>query len=60
MQDDELERLARGVGLEKAAAHFAKDLEKALTFSRKLKDEMPRDFGLGDEPAHVLRLKAER
>lgn len=59
-QDDEIMALARGVGLEKAAARFRGDLEKALTFSRKLKDEMPRDFGPADEPAHVLRLKAER
>lgn len=60
MQDDEVERLAESVGLEKAAARFRGDLEKALAFSRRLKGEMPRDFGIADEPAHVLRLKAER
>ena len=59
-QDDEIMELARGVGLEKAAARFRGDLEKAVSFSRRLKDEMPRDFGLAEEPAHVLRLKAER
>ncbi|MFN4088351.1 MAG: hypothetical protein ACK4QW_04815 [Alphaproteobacteria bacterium] len=59
MHDDEIMALAKSVGLETAATRFRGDLEKAVTFSRKLKDEMPRDFGLAEEPAHVLRLKAE-
>lgn len=56
---DEIERLAAEIGLERVAQSDPASLEKALAAARRLRSEMPRDFALSEEPAHVFRASEE-
>ena len=51
---EEIRRLAAEVGLEKLAEAHPGEIGKALAAARRLKSDMPRDFALSDEPAHVF------
>lgn len=55
----EIQRLAAEIGLARVAGDDPSALEKALAAARRLKSEMPRDFALSDEPAHVFRASEE-
>ncbi len=59
ISQQELARLAAEIGLDRVASQDPAALEKALTAARRLKAELPRDFALSDEPAHVFRAGEE-
>ena len=56
---EELQRLAGDAGLDRALRDYAPNLEKALASAKRLRSEMPREFRLADEPAHVFRAGQE-
>ncbi len=55
----EARRLAVAYGLGKLADCDPGAIAKAVAAATRLKDAMPRDFSLADEPAHVYRAGPE-
>lgn len=55
----ELARMVEEIGLGKLSELSPQALEKALAAARRLKSELPGEFALSDEPAHVYRAGPE-
>jgi hypothetical protein len=59
MDDQELARRARALGLEALAARFPDELRKALEGAAALAGKLPRDLHWTEEPAHVFSRAAD-
>jgi len=55
----ELARMVEEIGLGKLNGLSPHALGKALAAARRLKSEIPGEFALSDEPAHVYRAGPE-
>lgn len=54
-----LQRMVEEIGLGKLMKLSPEAIEKAWTAAGRLKSELPGDFSLSDEPAHVYRAGPE-
>ena len=59
LSDDERQRLAAALGLEKFARLFPEAFDRAYAFSRSMQARVPEPEGIADEPAHVFRVSPE-
>lgn len=58
-ESPEQRRMVEEIGLGKLMALSPRAIDKALAAAGRLKSELPGEFALSDEPAHVYRAGPE-
>lgn len=59
LSQEERQRLAESLGLERFASLFPEAFDRAYAFSRTMQSRVPDPEGIADEPAHVFHAKPE-
>jgi len=59
LSEDERQRLAAALGLEKFARLFPEAFDRACAFSGTMQSRVPEPEGIADEPAHIFHASRE-
>lgn len=60
MDQNDIERKAKELGLSKLAAEHLDEFRKILDNAKALAERLPKDIHWTEEPAHIFNAKAQR